>query len=73
MQPIKQPGPGGKDRPQAPVVYGMSNLVVAIEISVLLGIWAAGSIGIWTFCLDVLAFETHCFHECILLSFVISA
>lgn len=49
---------------------GASNLVVAFKVAVLLGIRAAGSIGIWAFCLDVLAFETHCFHEYYLLSVV---
>jgi len=46
------------------------NLVVAIEVAVLLGIRPTRPIGIWTFDLDALAFETHCFHEYILLSFV---
>ena len=47
-----------------------SNLVVAFEVAVLLGIRATGSVGIWTFYLNALAFETYCFHERILLSFV---
>ncbi|GAC1565580.1 MAG: hypothetical protein NVS3B14_03780 [Ktedonobacteraceae bacterium] len=38
------------------------NLVVAIEVAVLLGIGASRSIGFWTFRLNVLAFETYCFH-----------
>jgi hypothetical protein len=50
-----------------------SNLEVAFEVAVLLGIRPTWSVGIWTFCLNVLAFETHCFHECTLLSLVIFA
>ena len=46
-----------------------SNLIVAFEVAVLLGIRAAGSVGIRAFYLDALAFETYCLHERILLSF----
>jgi hypothetical protein len=53
--------------------FSKSNLEVAFEVAVLLGIRPTGSIGIWTLDLDALAFETYCFHECILLSFRISA
>lgn len=56
-----------------PFYAGTSNLKVAFEVAVLLGIRPTWPVSIWTFDLDVLAFETYCFHSCILLSFVISA
>ena len=60
--------------PSRPRFYlGLGNLVIAVKGAILLGIRATRSIGIWPFYLDALAFETYCFHQCILLSLVIFA
>jgi hypothetical protein len=52
--------------------YDKGALVVAFKVAILLRVRATRTIGIWTI-LNAFAFETDCFHECILLSFGICA